>query len=306
MNRRNFLAGAVAALVLTLGWWTVNAQPKVVHLVNSKSQSSTILIPGATNHLKFMHITDSHISLSVEQEADMMKHAERMHNAYTGTRRHFSQDVSKTTFAYLDDVLQRAKTENVELLLLTGDIVNFPSPASVAYVCDRLKKTGIPWLYIAGNHDWHYEGLPGTPESLRKTWIEKGLLPFYQGRNPLFYSEVIKGINFVGIDNSTSKVSKEQTEFLKEQLARPEPIILFSHRPYNLDVEDRDSEMAAFDHTLSEHSSKVVGIFTGHVHVAAYSYTGNIFEYVGMPCFEGAGMVVEIKPAPAATTAIGK
>ena len=220
MNRRNFLAGAVAALVLTLGWWTVNAQPKVVHLVNSKSQSSTILIPGATNHLRFMHITDSHISLSVEQEADMMKHAERMHNAYTGTRRHFSQDVSKTTFAYLDDVLQRAKTENVELLLLTGDIVNFPSPASVAYVCDRLKKSGIPWLYIAGNHDWHYEGLPGTPESLRKTWIEKGLLPFYQGRNPLFYSEVIKWINFVGIDNSTGTVSKHQTEFLKAQLMR--------------------------------------------------------------------------------------
>ena len=306
MNRRNFLAGAVAALVLTLGWWTVNAQPKVVHLVNSKSQSSTILIPGATNHLRFMHITDSHISLSVEQEADMMKHAERMHNAYTGTRRHFSQDVSKTTFAYLDDVLQRAKTEHVELLLLTGDIVNFPSPASVEYVCDRLKKTGIPWLYIAGNHDWHYEGLPGTPESLRKTWIEKSLLPFYQGRNPLFYSEVIKGINFVGIDNSTTKVSKAQTEFLKEQITRPEPIILFSHIPYNLNGEAKDEEMAAFVHTLSENSSKVLGIFAGHIHVAAYSFTGNICEYVGMPCFEGASFVVEVKPAPAATTAIGK
>ena len=64
--------------------------------------------------------------------------------------------------------------------------------------------------------------------------------------------------------------------------------------------------MADFVHTLSEHWSKVVGIFTGHVHVAAYSYTGNIFEYVGMPCLEGAGMVVEIKPAPEATGPAGK
>jgi hypothetical protein len=34
MKRRNFLSGALAFLLLTLGWWTVNAQPKVVYLVN--------------------------------------------------------------------------------------------------------------------------------------------------------------------------------------------------------------------------------------------------------------------------------
>jgi predicted MPP superfamily phosphohydrolase len=306
MKRRNLLAAAVVVLALALSGWTVNAQSKVVHLVDSRNQSATILLPGATKTLKFMLITDSHISLMVEQEAEMAKYAERMHSAYTGARQHFSGDGSKTASQHLDDVLQRAKNEHVELLLLTGDIVNFPSPASVAYVCDRLKQTGIPWLYIAGNHDWHYQGLPGTSESLRKTWIEKSLMPFYRGRDPLFYSEIIKGINFVGIDNSTSRISKEQTEFLKEQLARPEPIILLSHRPYNLEEEDSDNNMADFVHTLSEHSNQVVGIFTGHVHVAAYSYTGNVFEYVGLPCFEGAGMVVEIKPAPEAPGSAGK
>ena len=303
MKRRNFLAGALAALVLALGSWTVSAEPKVVHLVNSRSQSATILIPGATNHLKFMHITDTHISVRVEQEAEMMKYTERMHKAYTGTRRHFNQDVSKTTFAYLDDVLQRAKKEHVELLLLTGDIVNFPSPASVEYVCDRLKQTGIPWLYIAGNHDWHYEGLPGTPDSLRKTWIEKSLLPFYQGRNPLFYSEVIKGINFVGIDNSTTKVTKEQTEFLEAQLARPEPIILLSHIPYSFNGEGKSGEMAAFARTLSANSSKVIAIFAGHIHQSTFSFTGNMCQYTSQACFEGASFVAEIKPAPMGATA---
>jgi len=306
MNRRKFLAAAQAALVLTLGCWTVNADPKVVHLINSRSQSATILIPGTTTHLKLMHITDAHVSVSVEQEADMIKQGERMHKAYTGTRRHFSQDVSKTTFAYLDDVLQRAKKEHVELLLLTGDIVNFPSPASVEYVCDRLKKTGIPWLYIAGNHDWHYEGLEGTPEALRKTWIEKSLLPFYQGRNPLFYSEVISGINFVGIDNSTTKVSQEQTEFLEAQVARPEPIILLSHIPYSFNGEAKNGEMAAFARTLSANSSKVIAIFAGHIHQSTFSFIGNMCQYTSQACFEGASFVAELKPAPAATTATGK
>ena len=303
MNRRNFLAGVLAALVLALGCWTVNADPKVIHLVNSRNQSATILIPGTTNHLKLMHITDAHISVSVEQEAAMLKQGERMHKAYTGTRRHFSQDVSKTTFAYLDDVLQRAKKEHVELLLLTGDIVNFPSPASVEYVCDRLKKTGIPWLYIAGNHDWHYEGLPGTPESLRRTWIEKSLLPLYQGRNPLFYSEVIQGINFVGIDNSTLTVSQEKAEFLKAQLARPEPIILLSHIPYRFSDEGKNGEMATFARTLAANSSKVIAIFAGHIHQSTFSFTGNMCQYTSQACFDGSSFVAEIKPAPAATTA---
>ncbi|MEI7935066.1 MAG: metallophosphoesterase [Verrucomicrobiota bacterium] len=306
MNRRHFLAGVLAALVLALGCRTVNADPKVVHLVNSRNQSATIVLPGATNSLKVMHITDTHISVRVDQESEMMKYTERMHKAYTGTRRHFSQDVSKTTFQYLDDVLQRAKKEHVELLLLTGDIVNFPSPASVEYVCERLKKTGIPWLYIAGNHDWHYEGLPGTPESLRSTWIEKSLLPLYQGRNPLFYSEVIQGINFVGIDNSTMQVSQQQTEFLKAQLARPEPIILLSHIPYRFSEEGKNREMAAFADTLSANSSKVIAIFAGHIHQSTFSFIGNMCQYTSQACFDGASFVAEIKPAPAATTATSK
>jgi DNA repair exonuclease SbcCD nuclease subunit len=262
-------------------------------------------MPNATTHLKFMQITDAHISINVDQETNMMKYAERMHKAYTGSRRHFSQDTSKSTFEFLDDVLQKAKKEHVELLLLTGDIVNFPSAASVEYVCDRLKKTGIPWLYIAGNHDWHYEGLEGTLDVLRTTWIEKSLLPLYQGRNPLFYSEVIKGLNFAGIDNSTGKVSEEQINFLRTQLKRKEPIILLSHIPYDFSSEGDDREMAPFVHTILSNRSKIVGIFAGHTHQSTFSFSGNMCEYVSLPCFQGASFMVEVKPAQCLQTPYG-
>ena len=244
MKRRGFLAGILAVPLLALGCYAADSDQQVLHVVNSWNQSATILIPGLKTNLKFMQITDAHISVSVDQETNMMKYAARMHKAYTGSKRHFSQGTNKTTFEYLDDVLQKATKEQVELLLLTGDIVNFPSAASVEYVCDRLKKTGIPWLYIAGNHDWHYEGLEGSLEMLRKTWTERSLLPLYQGRNPLFYSEVIKGINFVGIDNSTGKVSEEQINFLKAQLKQKEPIIVLSHIPYNISEGGNNHEMA--------------------------------------------------------------
>ena len=295
MKRRGFLAGISAVLLLGLGCQAVEGDQEVLHVINSWNQSATILIPGLKTNLKLMQITDAHISVSVDRETNMTEYAKRMHKAYTGSKRHFNQDTTKTTFEYLDDVLQKAKKEHVELLLLTGDIVNFPSVASVEYVCDRLKKTGIPWLYIAGNHDWHYEGLEGSMDLLRSTWIEKSLLPLYQGRNPLFYSEVIQGINFVGIDNSTGKVSLEQIEFLKTQLRRKEPVILLSHIPYDIRNEGKPNAMAGFVQTLLSNRSKIVGIFTGHNHHSAFSFIGNMCQYVSLPCFQGACFVVELK-----------
>jgi predicted MPP superfamily phosphohydrolase len=293
--KHRLLTGLLSVLLLAWGCYAVNGDQEVLHVINNWNQSATIQIPGLKTNLKFMQITDAHISVSVDRETNMMKYAARMHKAYTGTKRHFTQDTNKTTFEYLDDVLQKAKKEHVELLLLTGDIVNFPSAASVEYVRDRLKKTGIPWLHIAGNHDWHYEGLEGSPEWLRSTWIEKSLLPLYQGRNPLFYSEVINGINFVGIDNSTGKVSQEQVGFFEGQLKRKEPIILLSHIPHQIKAEGRPHEMSGFVQTLLSNRSKIIGIFTGHNHHSAFSFTGNMCQYVSLPCFQGACFVVEVK-----------
>lgn len=47
----------------------------------------------------------------------------------------------------------------------------------------------IPCRYIAGNHDWHFEGSgPDIPQpELRRRWIKK-LAPLYAGENPDGYS----------------------------------------------------------------------------------------------------------------------
>ena len=76
-----------------------------------------------------------------------------------------------------------------------------------------MKETGIPYIFTAGNHDWHYEGMEGDLETLRDAWIEKRLLPFYQGNHPLMASYDVKGVRFLAIDNSTYQINKEQLEF---------------------------------------------------------------------------------------------
>ena len=284
---------SLAILIFAVCCTTVEDQ-KVIHIIKTPGESATIKVPDLESSLKIMQITDSHISIEDEMESDMMQYAERMHNAYSNPRKHYKQDISKSTFEYLDDLLQKAKEENVELLLLTGDIVNFPSAVSVQYVNDRLTKNGIPWLYISGNHDWHYEGMAGTMDSLRLIWIEESLLPLYEGHNPLYYSEIINGINFVGIDNSTNQINSDQIDFLKKQLAMEEPIILISHIPYKLNSEENQAGMDTFINIISSNYDKIIAIFTGHSHRSSYYFTGNFCQYISPAAFQGASFIVDV------------
>jgi predicted MPP superfamily phosphohydrolase len=269
---------------------------KVTHIVTSPGETAVIKIPDLNSSLKIMQITDSHISIADASEANLMQFGERMHKAYQNSHKHYRLDTTETTIEYLDDVLQKAKDENVELLLLTGDIVNFPSDVSVKYVYDRLIKTGIPWLYTSGNHDWHYEGMPGTNDSLRILWSDKSLLPLYNGHNPLYYSEIIHGINFVAIDNSTYEVNSDQIEFMKDQLIKKEPIILISHIPYNLDGSEDRPGMDDFVDLMSGNCDKIVAVFTGHYHRAIYFFKGNMCQYVSPATFRDSSFIVNINP----------
>jgi hypothetical protein len=83
-------------------------------------------------------------------------------------------------------------------LLLTGDIFSFPSQAAVEWAFQALDSTGIPWAYVAGNHDWHYEGMERSSYQLRNTWTTKHLYPMYQGNHPLMlkmaYHKLSQGI----------------------------------------------------------------------------------------------------------------
>ena len=282
-------------LVITLSFTPLNNK-KVIHFLSTNGElTSTIKIPDYKDSLKILQITDIHISIADENEAGMMKYGERMHKAYSNPRKHYIRDTSETTFQYFDDILQKAKNQNVNLLLLTGDIVNFPSAVSVKYVCDKLSRTGIPWLYISGNHDWHYEGLPGNIDTLRETWTKKSLLPLYSGHNPLFYSAIIHGINFVGIDNSTGVVNEDQIRFLEDQLTKPEPIMMISHIPYSLNNKTIKPGMAALTDIISSNSNKITAIFTGHEHRFSFYFTGNLCQYSTMAAFQGASFLVNVR-----------
>ena len=198
---------------------------------SSTDDTATIQVAGLEKPLVVLHITDSHVTVADEREAQYQQYSSRMDKSYGGEKEHWRTKEKALPAAHSLGLLTLAKDRNVDLIALTGDIVNNPSQSSVRFIGKSLNDTGIRWLYISGNHDWHYEGMPGSDEALRKTWTQERLLPLYPGRNPLCYAVQIGSINFVALDNSTYQVTGKQLAFYEKETARGLPTVLLLHIP---------------------------------------------------------------------------
>ncbi|MCX6899869.1 MAG: metallophosphoesterase [Verrucomicrobia bacterium] len=222
-------AGFLLTPLLACGEDPVRTTIAVSH--SSTDDTATIQVSGLEKPLVVLHITDAHISVADRREAQYQRYASRMDNAYGKEREHWRTKKKTTTATHFLDLLASAKDRNVDLIALTGDIINNPSQSSAQFISKALKETGIRWLYIAGNHDWHYEGMAGSDDALRRTWTHESLLPLHPGQNPLCYAVRIGGINFVALDNSTYQVTVEQLAFYEKEIVRGLPTVLLLHIP---------------------------------------------------------------------------
>ncbi|CAE8721999.1 unnamed protein product, partial [Polarella glacialis] len=191
--------------------------------------------------LKVFHITDAHISL----QNDDPPQTTRMYSAFVQTtdRASHSQTTSSAEFVKL---LQKACAEKVDLIALGGDILNFPSERTVAWISEQLRGPGcgIPFLYTAGNHDWHVEGKEGDQsyDEQREPQLTSTLWPLFEqsaatlGRAGLFGHVHMKGVEILFIDNSNHQVSAEQLDFARERLNQESqsPVVLLLHMPLAL------------------------------------------------------------------------
>ena len=235
MNRRNFLSTtALTGVGLTFNSFGVNAANKKVKNIRGTFSTDKNRISIYTNvpitKTRIFHIADTHLSLDDERGVPFQKYSKRMAGAYK-INTHFQTGEEQTTKESFEQTLNLAREQKADFLALTGDTFSFPSEAAIDWVFQKLTDTGIPFAYVAGNHDWHYEGMPGSSEQLRETWANKRLHKLYQGNNALFANYDLNGIRFVCIDNSTYEILPEQLEFFKSQVKSDIPIILLMHIP---------------------------------------------------------------------------
>jgi hypothetical protein len=265
---------------------------------------ATVLVPGLTKPLKILHLSDSHVDGGIDSpsfgEDGYEDSAFFMHELYGKGLSDRSTGVQeRDTTAIFRAQVAAAGTDGTDLIIHTGDLINCPSPASVEIVTAALADSGVPHLYVSGNHDWQFDALTSrhpeaTQEELRAKWIPRHLQPLYHGKPLTCWSQDIAGLRFIGVDNSTYQVSESEFGSFKELLASaPGRVAVLCHVPlYSQqllgamtarglpaahgylcgDPESSTPDFLPTEHTsafldaIQKPGSPVIAVFAGHIH----------------------------------------
>ncbi|CAE7570898.1 unnamed protein product [Symbiodinium pilosum] len=197
------------------------------------------------DELRILHITDSHVS---RKDSDP-PHTHRMYTALLSVEDKDTHQL-KHPSEQLVRLLRRAREQKVDLIALGGDIINYPEADEVSWLVDQLTTAapGIPFIYTAGNHDWHLEFTQEPRyDSARLKQLNATLRPIFDrsavprmGNYGMLYGHVrIKGVDIYFLDNSNYQINQEQLAFARDHISRrsPEgsgPAVLLLHMPLAL------------------------------------------------------------------------
>lgn len=225
MKRREFLGGAFAAATawphLAMGQPKDGQPPFDRGTVTGAGLKFRFVCPALREKVRIYVIGDTHIGDDDERGKPFEQYSARMAAAFNKFDRRGN----------LAKAVKQAAEKKADFVALVGDIISYPSHSGVEYIRRTMDSCGVPWAYVSGNHDWHYEGEEGPQTELRARWTEKRLKPLYQGENPLMFAKVVKGLRLLFVDDSIYQILPEQLDFLKRELARGEPTILLMHIP---------------------------------------------------------------------------
>ena len=173
-----------------------------------------------TQPLRILQVSDVHLSGCCEEDSDKAKEKSK-----------------KKTAAFLKEAggvpqEQRLKealelAEDCDALVFTGDIADSPSRANLELLESMLE--GRKYLYTFGNHDYYsYDSDCGCAED-RDLFLDEFLrfLPC----DPTMDAMQIGGVNLVTLDDSLAQFSWLQLGFLKAEIEKGLPILLFLHLP---------------------------------------------------------------------------
>ena len=178
-----------------------------------------------------MVFADTHLWMSDEREEPYREYSARMAGAYHSVK-HFQTGAPTTPEESFVKTIQIAEQNRADAIAMLGDIVSFPSERGVEWVKEVLDTVAIPYYYTSGNHDWHYEGMEGSGETLREKWREERLRPLFAEHDPDLYGVDIKGVRLLFVDDSDYVIKARQRDLLATEVKSGKPFILLHHIPF--------------------------------------------------------------------------
>ncbi len=213
LSRKRFLgltAGAVGALG-RLG----AALPARGKAIAPLKVTTVKIAAGAAAPFRAVQVSDTHL-VRVDKRDDARKQQLAAGRCYFTLAEH-----------YLDEAMRLARPE--DLLLHTGDMIDFVSEANLdlagAHFASR------DWFVCAGNHEFsRFVG-----EAKEDAAYKAGSFEKVQAAYPndlAFASRVVKGVNFVALDNVYYNVTEAQHTAFEKEIAKGLPIVLLCHVPF--------------------------------------------------------------------------
>lgn len=176
---------------------------------------------GLERPLKVLHVSDTHIAYADERDDERKRALAASRQISFGNK----GDSDLNTF--LDQIAYA--NEHCDLLVHTGDLCDFVSHLNLEKARAALDTAQNAFM-IAGNHEFsQYVGEAWEDTAYKMTGyqqVRKGL-----GFDLLFRSQIVGGVNFVGVDNGYYNTEPWQLERLKMEAAKGLPIVLCMHTP---------------------------------------------------------------------------
>jgi len=289
--------------------------------------TATISVEGLTRPVRLLHVTDTHMGLIDDRDPEHVATCRGFANRFL--HRHENRDAEGNPIPPEDafsHMMIAARSQEVDLIGLTGDIVHFPSQANVDVVLAGVEASGVPTLYTAGNHDWLF---PTDSETANRTesravgWT--ALARLYEGE-PAYEMRDIGGVRILSIDDSTYQIDEAQLEFTRKALGAGLPTIILMHIPLSVPtlrgptleklespilVADPDSDLVdrgrfGLDEDTSTTlefvrlvagAANLVAILCGHLHFPhTDAVSPHAVQYLGPPGYAGESRLVELRP----------
>ncbi len=134
-----------------------------------------------------------------------------------------------------------AREVGADLILMTGDLMDFPSDANIARLGAFIENSPVPVLYVTGNHDWSYADDYHTPHAAE---VHKPRIYGLSGTTAGTFVRETEHIIFVAVDNGLERIPADAPTVYAEAHARArasgKALILTMHIPFVVDtlVED--------------------------------------------------------------------
>lgn len=195
----------------------------------------------------------------------------------------------------LETVLEHLEQQQLDFLLLPGDLTQHGEPDNHAWLQERLSQLPFPVYVVPGNHDIP-NAIP-TPQSINEADFPRYYHKFgYDNPQQLYYTcEVLPGVRLIGLNSNyfneqgqqLGRLDEPQLRWLREVLAVADELVLVmvhhnvvEHLPNQSHHELARRYMLENAPELLQilRDSGVELVFTGHLHVQDIAYCQGVYD----------------------------